>query len=94
MMYDYISSARALSLVTSLLYSSSTFEAVGLSVLSQALSKYFAPTVMMNTYFIFFSGLKRFKFEGDSSFFFHFFFASNDFFFKLFSFHPKTSSSL
>ena len=50
MMCDYISSARTLSLATSSLYSCTTFDAAGRAALSQALSKYFAPSVVMNTY--------------------------------------------
>jgi len=72
-MCDYINSARALSVATSSLYSCATFNAVGRSALSQALSKYFTLSVMMNTYFILCSGLKRFIFKGDSYFFIFFF---------------------
>ena len=84
-MYVYISSPQTRSLATSSLYSCATFDAVGRPALSQALSKYFAPSVMMNAYFISFPVLRGSCLKETLLFSFVLFFVSFCFFF-LFSF--------
>jgi hypothetical protein len=61
------------------------FGAISRSALSHSLSKYFALSVMMNTYFRLCSGLKRFMLEGD------FFFFCLKWRLQVFSFHSNTS---